>query len=43
MCRTERSELTNSCPKDKYKFKLQITNNTNLKHNLKITEQLEIH
>ena len=23
MCRTERRELTNSCPKDKYKFKLQ--------------------
>jgi len=29
MCRTERSELTDSCPKDKYKFKLGITNNTN--------------
>jgi len=39
MCRTERSELTNSCPKNKYKFKLRITNNTNLK----ITERLEIH
>ena len=23
------SELTDSCPKDKYKFKLRITNNTN--------------
>ena len=24
-------KLTDSCPKDKYKFKLQITNNTNSK------------
>jgi len=39
MRRTERSELTNSCPKDTYKFKLRITNNTNLN----ITEWLEIH
>jgi len=23
------SELADSCPKDKYKFKLRITNNTN--------------
>ena len=35
MCRTERSErdITDSCPKDKYKFKLRITNNTNSKKN----------
>ena len=33
MCKTERSELTDSCPKDKYKFKLRITNNTNSKKN----------
>ena len=31
---------TDSCPKDKYKFKLRITNNTNTK---KITERLENH
>jgi len=37
---TERNELTNSCPKDKYKFKLRITNNTNSKNN---NERLEIH
>ena len=43
MCRTERSKLTDSCPKDKYKFKLQITNNTNSKKEEKITERLEIH
>ena len=44
MCRTERSKLTDSCPKDKYKFKLQITNNTNSKkEEKKITERLEIH
>jgi len=26
-----KSELTDSCPKDKYRFKLRITNNTNTK------------
>jgi len=38
MCRTERSELTDSCPKDKYKCELQT-----IQIQKKITERLEIH
>jgi len=43
MCSTERSEFTDSYSKDKYKFKLRITNNTNSKNVHEYVHELKWH